>query len=1689
MKTVDQRVVEANFDGSKFEAGVSRTLSALAKLKDGLQLNGATKGLADITAAAERTDLSAIAESTEHIASKFNGMTAVATAALSRITFAAVDAGGRITKSLGFGAIMEGWSDYELKIGATQTIMSGTGESIGNVTKHLKELDIYADETIYSLSDMVSNIGKFTNAGVKLPVAVNAMKGISNVAAISGANTGEAARAMYNLGQAIGQGTVRLMDWRSVELANMGTKEFKEELIQSAEAMGTLTRNAKGNLQTVEGTEVTYKNFTASLQDQWLTAEALTKTLERYADENTDVGKRAYKAAKDVKSFSMMVTTLKAAMGTGWTDTFDIIVGDLPEATKMWTQVTDVIGAAIGRSADARNKLLKDWDKLGGRTSLIAGIGNAFEALMSVVRPLQDAFREIFPRQTAEGLFAATVAMQNFFMNLKIGADTAENLKRTFAGLFAVFGIVFEIVKQVVSTIFDLVGAFTEGGSGVLEFTGNMGDFLVQVHKALVEGGSLADFFNRMKDILRVPINLIRDAGKYIGRLFTSFDNDKGAEFTDALDKIGERLTPIQKLVRRVGDAFRNLGDYFSNAGSKIADALSGIGDAVAKAFTAQNFSQVLDTLNTGLLAAIAYSIKRFFAGGISINAGSGFLGGLREAVAELTDVMEAMQMKLKAQALLAIAGAIALLTASIVVLSMIDSGALTKAIAAMGAGFAVLIAGMIKLEQGSSILGTLKLSSLARSMVLIGGALLLVATAMKIFASMSAGDTFQGLFALGGSLTAIAGAMRLMPKGMIGQAAALTILGVALNAIAVAMKIFGTMDYAEIARGIVALAGSLVVISGAMRLMPNNMVMQAAALILVGGALNMIAAAMKIFGTMSYDDIARGLVALGGAMIIVAGAMQLMPNGVNMLLQAVALNAVAIAIGVLAGAVMLMGSMGWDEIAKGLFTLGGSLVILAAGLFLMTGSLMGSAALLVAAGALAILTPVLVTLGNMSWQSIVTGLLALVGVFTVLGLAGLVLTPVVPTILGLAAAIALLGVGVALVGAGVMLFSMGLSILVGVLKTSGDTLISWAKSLIHMIPMTIKAIGKGLVELVKIVGRSGKAFYQAFSAIIGAGLDALIENTPKIGKAFTVLITTGLKVLRKIIPDFVETGLELIEKFLTSIRDHIGDIVRLAGDIIVEFINGIADKLPDIIDAGFKLVISFMNGIGDAARENGKEVGEAGRNMAEGIIQGFKDGINALAGDAIQAVKDMASNALKAAKNFLGISSPSKEFHKVGMWSAKGFANGLVGGKEGVIAAWNVTSDLLKSAMESSADNIDRLKEKLKSLEDARKKDHAAINKTKSQLDQARSEYERSNDALTKLNKGLDDKQNRLLKLGRQYDVYTSKISRANEKLKDAIKTRDDYNKSIRDQYDDLPDVSEETNLDSYINELTYANADVLKFTQVLQKLAKLGLSDAVYQDLLAKGPDALPFAEQLLAGGKAGVKQVNNLTGDLAEASKNLGSQASKELYQSGVNAAQGLVDGLEKKRNQISKKMREIARDIVRAIRKELDIKSPSRVMDAIGGLTGMGLVNGLKRVSPVVDKTAAGIADKAVESMKSSFATISELSPENLAMAPTITPVLDLSAVEKEAARITSLLPSQQIAVDASYSKAIDVAALHEAIKQAAIEASGADLPSAPGDFQYIQNNYSPKALPTGEIYRQTKSQLSTVKGALTGNVAK
>ncbi len=1292
--TIDERVVEMRFDNRQFESNVQTSLSTLDKLKRSLNLDGAVKGLEGINAASKNCDMSGLSSAVQTVQARFSALEVMAVTALANITNSVINTGKQMLHSLTIEPIKDGFAEYELKMGSIQTIMMSTGASLEDVNKYLNELNTYADRTIYSFADMTSNIGKFTNAGVKLEDAVMAIQGISNEAAVSGANANEASRAMYNFAQALSAGYVKLIDWKSIENANMATVEFKTQLLEAAVAAGTvekttdgmyrvLTENNQGSTMD-EAIDAT-KNFNDSLQYQWMTTDVLVNTLRDYADETTDIGKKAFAAAQEVKTFTQLMDTLKEAVGSGWAMTWEILFGDFNEAKAMWTDASNYFGGMIDAMSDARNSMLQGWKDLGGRTAVIDAVKNGFGALVSVVKPVKDAFREIFPPTTSQQLYNMTIALREFTSHLKLSDTASANLKRTFKGIFAVLDIGKQAFSALFKAVTPLFGGFKTLGGGVLSVTGNIGDFLVSIDEFVKKNDIFGKSVQGVIDFVGKAANAFKDFAKEVKDKFNLPDLDAiKKSVTDFLNTLKEKikipgLELLHSMLERIHIRMSQVGEAAGDMKGGVIIAIGAMGEALSKC----KFLQLLQALWNGvktIVGGIAQVIGGLadtiieklgnadFSGiidllnGLSLGSIAVGLGDIMENVTGILDgvrgCFEEYQNQLKAGTLIKIATAIGILAASIVAISLVDSDKLTGSLGAIAVMMTELIAAMAAFNKLGGVSG-----KGATKLVVFAGAVLVLSSAVKKMASLSWSELARGLVGVGvllaeldvfmatakfnkkamsnatamvifaAAIKVLASAVKSlsglswedMAKGLLGvgvllaevdvflntakfsgkamsTATGMLIMSAALKVLASVCGDFAQMQWGEIGKGLTAVGALLLEVAAFTKLTGNakHVISSGLALVEIAAAMKIFASAMGDFARFSWQEIAKGLVAMGGALAEVAIATNLMPK--NMVGIGTGLIVVGAALEIIADALGKMGKFSWEEIAKGLVAMGGALAELAIGLNLMKGTLAGSAAMLVAATALAVLTPVLSVLGAMSWGGIAKGLITIAGAFTVLGVAGSVLTPLVGTILALSGAFALIGVGVVAIGAGLLAAGLGLSALaVGFTAfaaslTAGATAVVAGLTVIitgvaGLIPAIVAKVGEAIVELCKVITASAPVIGETIKAVVLTLVDVLVECVPAIADGALTLIAGVLEALVAYTPSIVDSIFQFLIAILDGIERNLPKLIQSAINVLMAFFSGVIDALSGIdVDvlvkgiAGIGLLSAIMVALGAVA-------------------------------------------------------------------------------------------------------------------------------------------------------------------------------------------------------------------------------------------------------------------------------------------------------------------------------------------------------------------------------------------------------------------------------------------------------------------------------------------------------------------------
>jgi tape measure domain-containing protein len=1713
-------------------------MNSLDKLKKSMDFSNSTKGLNDLHSAAGRFNLGPISTQVERVNAKFLAMATIGVTALSNIANQALATGATFVKAMTLDPIKMGLQEYETNLNSIQTILANTeasGATLKDVTGALDELNEYSDKTIYNFSEMARNIGTFTAAGVDLDASTAAIKGIANLAAMSGSNSQQASTAMYQLSQAMAAGRITLMDWNSVVNAGMGGTVFQRALAETAVKMGKLSDKSVSLTGDMKNVSIAGESFRQSISQGpnagWLTSDVLTKTLAQFTGDLTDAelaaqgfnkaeikaiqaqAKTAQEAATKVKTLTQTLDVAKETAQSGWSQTWRYIFGDFNEARDTFTDLSNTINGFINANADARNKIAKDWKFWGGRTAAIDAIKYAFEALISIVEPIKKAFQQFFPAKTGQQLADITKNIRDFFKGLKLGEETADKVQRIFAGFFAILDIGATIVKSAFGYFKQLFSAVSDGNGDWLEIAARIGDFLVSLNETIKKSGVITGFFENLGKVMSVPIRLFQALAAAILSVFDG-DNQAINSASDAMGEFVSNMNPLERVINAVVtgwnvffSAIKKTLPFFSSLVEGIADLFGGIGEAISGSVENGNYQAVLDTINTVLLGGIALMIKKFVTNGFKVDLGGGMLDSLGESFNALTGYLKAMEQQVKAKTLLMIAGAVALLAASVLVLASIDPKKLAVALSGLAAIFTQLFVAMGILAKMANSAGFIKIPLIAGSLILLASAILIMSFALKILSTLDWEEIGKGLTALAGILAMLVITTQPLAANsakLIAASAALILLGIGLTIMAGALALLGTLEWETIGRGLVAIVGLLTAIAIPLQLMSGpKMVAQGAALIMIAGAISILAGALKILGTMSWEEIAKGLTAVLGVLAAIAISMAVMP-GPMMIAAAAGLILVGIALNIIAGAMKIMGTMSWEEIGKGLVTLGGALLLLAGGLYLMTGALPGAAALLVAAAALAIITPVLVTLGKLSWEEIARGLIALAGAFAVIGLAALLLTPIIGQILLLSGAIALLGLGFALIGVGVLAFAAGITMLVAAASAGTLAMTAILSTIIGLIPSIFKVVELALIALAEAVINAAPALFEATVVLLTGMLDAIEEIIPDILDTLGVLLDAALEFILEYAPKLYAAGFELLIGFLKAIRDNLPEVIDVAGDIVIELIEGIGAKGLEIAEAAADTLITFINGLSDAIDKKAPQLDAAVSKLVTAIVDGLKRFVAGRLSDIGNLGAEIGNSILNAAKSALGIASPSKEFVKVGKAINDGLIKGVVGGKDKVVATLQYIRDELKNLVQSTKDDLKDARENLKRLRAS-----GASDKEIAKAEKALAKAEKAHKAALKANKKFTEsmkKQKEQLKaLGKQYDQTVEKLDAAYDALEEATQKRDDFREATKDAFDDLPDIADlkalrqeleelkgalepdpeaiaraqkayddALSLDNYFDSIREAKDENDAFLAQLTKLREFGLSDLNYEKFISEGTSIMPFLDELIAAGPDAVAELNTIAGELDSSAAIIGKTTSDAMYQAGVDSAQGIVDGLESKLDQITDEMEELGKAMAEALKKALNIKSPSKVMKKIGDQTAMGLAVGIQAGAKVVDLAAVRLGKGAADALRESMGNIQAGIDANMDIQPTIAPVLDLDAFRKEAQRMQDILATTPVQANVSLGMATDIQAKEDAFQKAV------------GDtlvFDYTQNNYSPKAISEAELYRQTRNQLSTVKGVI------
>ena len=1383
-REVDDRVVQMQFDNAQFERETKRSLNTIERLKASLNFDKAGESLSGLTTTASKLDLTPVSDGVDTISMRFKALDVVAATVISNITSRAVGLGKALVSAFTIDPVKSGLQEYETQINAVQTILANTqskGTTIDQVNAALDELNHYADMTIYNFTEMTKNIGTFTAAGVDLDTSVQAIKGIANLAAVSGSTSQQASTAMYQLSQALAAGKVTLMDWNSVVNAGMGGQVFQDALLETARVDGVA----------IDQMIAKHGSFRETLQEGWLTSEVLLDTLAKFTGDLNEeqllskgytedqakaileLGTTANDAATKVKTFTQLIDTLKEAVQSGWTQSWEYIFGDFEQAKEFWTEISDAISNVVNESANARNELLKGamtsgwsqfldtgitdsaavmeqvltdigkqmgvvsdetieaaggfekslqsgWltadmlqkginevvdqaqslltmsdeqlaadglsrdsiketldiytklneeiargnvslqtfsDRMGkssGRDNLVQSVRNIMSAVGIMVSSIKGAFDDIFPPTTVDQLYSITEGIERFTRGLILSEDNAAKVQRVFKGVFSVFKIGVDILKTLYDSFVNIAKTVSPAAGGILDLAASIGDFLVGIENAVESSGAFQAIVNGVSWVCNSASNAIDS-------------------FTGSIESLSDKTTivinPIDSLVNALKSFVNFVAPGLTWFGTTASEALGEFSKSAYEAFNNFDPTNLYNFMNAGMGLGILNAIKNFINSGKDIFKGvSGVVDGVKKAIDSLGEAINAWKTNKNAETLMTVAKAIAVLAASLTVLSMVKPERLTGSLISITVLFTELVAAL-------EVLNTLTLgkkfqvAALSGAMVAISTGVLILSAALKTISSVEPENLVSSVLALGVVLAELSAAAAFlgktttkMTKGTLGMVA----MAAAVRVLASSVAALGSMPIEDLIKGVSALGvvlAELGAFSVATSRLGNSMgILKGLSFNLLASSLLILQKAVSGFASMDVGQLAKGLGSVAVALAEFAGFGFLSKFSKNLISSSVAVTVMSAAMNVLIGPIQELGALDLAEIAKALAAMGGALVEFVVALNLMKGGLGSSAAILVMASAMVVLSSAFERLGSLELGQLAKALISIGAALAVFGVAATLLAPVTPIIVALSLSL----------GA----FAAALGLLL-VAASSANLISNLAGSLALLSNINFTAFLKGIesvawmfVEfiqgIVKGFGEIAATLVTSIAQIITAVCEAIAQAAPAIGDAITSLILTLCEVIRNTAPEIAYTVVYLIAQVWEAIKGALGD---LWNNLTSWFDENIWHHDWFGIGAMFNDFKAIWAGDAEAAGEE--------------TAEGYANGLDNKKQSIWDKMSEIASKAAMTWNRFWGVESPSKLAAEDAEYIAEGYSNGLQNGSD------VVTNGILNLAQE--ADNAFR--------------------------------------------------------------------------------------------------------------------------------------------------------------------------------------------------------------------------------------------------------------------------------------------------------------------------------------------------------------------------------------------------------------
>lgn len=1722
-KQIDERVVSMQFDNARFERNVAESMNTLDKLKEKLNLKGASKGFDDIQAAANRVDVQGLSSSIDSVHAKFSALQVVGVTALANITNSAVNAAKRISSAL-LGSIISGGKARATNLENAHFQLQGLLKDEAQVSAVMKNVSDSVDGTAYSLDSAATVASQLAASGLRAGDKMfKSLRAVAGVAAMTNSSYDDIGRIFT---QVAGQG--RLMGQDLLSLSSRG--------MNAAATLGKYLNKSEAEVRDmVSKGKISFEIFSAAMDDAF--GEHAKKANETFSGALSNI--RAALARIGALFYSPLIEQNGALVQ--FFNTIRQKANDVKKQTEpVAKEVTDRIIKMVNTINSYASKInIADHFKI--FINLMTSAKNVFNGFLSVLKPIGKAFSETFSAIKTDKLIEFTNKLVNLTSKLTISASTSEKLKNTFKGLFSVVQLGWTLIKAVASGLIKIIGklsqSFSSVNSGILTATGSIGNWIAKVSKSINESNIFVKAINAIANALTKVIDKINEFNKKVKTKIKS----KGFEtFLDLLRKLQNGLKVI---------------------GSTVGKVFAAIGKSIGNAFKSGNIKSLLDLVNTGLFTSIiiglkewVYSFKRFST------QGSMMVATIKKLLNTVRLSLEVWQKVLKADVIKKIAISIGILAASLWVLSGIDPERLGSALTAITVLFINLMGAMKSFDKlGTNLKGVGKASVLMISMsvsililasavkklsgtdwpglakgilgvvgllgaltaavialskftqnsskifnagkggllnaktktnfIQIGLAMIAMATAIKILSSACKDLSGMNWDELGRGITGIIGLMSVMTISMIalskfaGISQKLEItskglfssknknqmvsIGLAMIAMAAAMKIlasaakdFSAISWEGLGKAGAAIGSILALVAGFNKLsesVKSGSIKNAISLVILCSAMEIFANVCSKFSKMTWPDLGKAGAAIAGILVLTSGFALVSQYAGNMGKSVICLTVMAIAMEIFANVCNKFASMDWTSLAKAGAAIGG-ILLLAEGFSLLSsipGNNMAASAasLLLMAMALKVLTPVITKLGAMSWSEIIKGLVSLAAAFAIIGIAGAALQPVLPAILGLSGAIALLGIGCLTAGIGISAFAAGLLtlstltaasataivtalniIIVGTLeiipnmvKALTDAVVALCQVFIQSIPAISEAISVLLVELAKVLVECAPVLADGALKMLVSVLESLVNYTPQLVNGLVDLLIALIDALGARLPDItsslvnflvilfnaigenieplINAWVQLFGKIFEGIATALGPIIKnilapilkVLGDIFVDVVAVIAPYIPTICDAVTKITEVVSKAITNIVKILAPYI-PSFENMINNIISLLK-----LLVEAIVLIIQQIAPIIDSITRLVAQLGESITLILLGVMvviqACGDLISDIFGGIADVISSCGDAirnsldgiADIFDSVFNGISDVVNSVGDSIRKVLDGISNIIDSIGKAALNAGEGFKRLAEGVKTITKLN--LLDMTASLGAVA----IAIGKITKHSKGLANA-------GKGMKQLSDGVKVSSESFNsMASGIEKITGKIASSLNTIK-----GKTGQFISVGENLVKSLINGLNNEKE------SAKKEVKTLVSTLVSTIKS-DDQVSK-FVSAGKNCVTGFANGIRNNIYLASNAGSALGKAALDAAKKSLDEHSPSKEFYGAGDFAGIGFVNALMDNIPKAYNAGTRIADAAKNGISRAVSRLAEMVDSDIDTQPTIRPVLDLSAVRSGVGSMSALFTGRTLSVD-------------------------------------------------------------------------